>query len=288
MRSVGQFDVETAVTPVGDGAWTTELSTGWNIGDSANGGYALTPVLRAARDLGGHPDPISVTTHFLRPVQGGGPGRVTARLVRTGRSVSVAAGTLHQADADRLVVNAVFGEVGTVDAEAPTFQPEPPSIPPPDRCIDRTELLQGVELPIASRVDVRIAPERAVAGASPDAVMEGWIRLADDTPPSTMTLPLFADDRADRARATSAVRRMVSGPVRVRRPGRRADDRDRHALGLDRTCGRPLPTARPPPRTLICVTDLVVDDQIGDTERGQSFIWVLSRSTDSMNSSIIS
>ena len=190
---MGQFDDETAVTATDDGAWSTELSTRWNIGDSANGGYALTPVLRAARDAGSHPDPISVTTHFLRPVQGGGAGRVTARLVRTGRSVSVAGGTLHQADADRLVVNAVFGDVRATDAGAPTFQPEPPSIPPPDRCIDRTELLQGVELPIASRVDVRIAPERAVAGTSPDAVMEGWIRLADGTPPSTMSLPLFAD-----------------------------------------------------------------------------------------------
>lgn len=190
---MGQFDVETAVAQVGDGTWATELSTGWNIGDSANGGYALTPALRAARDLGGHPDPISVTTHFLRPVQGGGRGQVVARLVRTGRSVSVATATLHQADADRLVVNAVFGDVDDVDAVASTFQPEPPSIPPPEGCIDRTELLQGVELPIAGRVDVRIDPGRAVAGASPDAVMEGWIRLADGTPPSTMTLPLFAD-----------------------------------------------------------------------------------------------
>jgi acyl-CoA thioesterase len=192
---VGEFGRETAVTPAGDGNWTTELSTNWNIGDSANGGYALTSVLRAARDIGAHPDPISVTTHFLRPVQGGGRGHVSVELIRTGRSVSVATGTLHQAGADRLVVNAVFGDVGAAaaDADAPAIEPEPSTIPPPDRCIDRTELLQGVELPIAGRVDVRIAPERAVAGASSEAVMEGWIRLADGTPPSTMTLPLFAD-----------------------------------------------------------------------------------------------
>ena len=192
---MGDFERETAVTATGAGAWSTELSTHWNIGESANGGYALTPVLRAASRLGGHPDPISVTTHFLRPVQGGGPGRVTAHLVRSGRTVSVATGTLHQADADRLVVNAVFGDVAAAatDADSPAIEPDPPSIPPPERCIDRTELLQGVELPIASRVQVRIAPARAIAGASADAVMEGWIRLADGTPPSTMTLPLFAD-----------------------------------------------------------------------------------------------
>jgi len=203
---VSEFERETRVASDGDGAWTTELSTAWNIGDSANGGYALTPVLRATGDLCGHPDPISVTTHFLRPVQGGGGGRIEASLVRSGRTVSVATGILHQAGADRLVVNAVFGDVATGGAAgdgsradeagddgAPAIERTPPTIPPPDRCVDRTELLQGVDLPIASRVDVRIAPARAVAGASPDAVMEGWIRLADGTPPSTTSLPLFAD-----------------------------------------------------------------------------------------------
>ncbi len=202
---VSEFERETRPASDGDGAWTTELSTAWNIGDSANGGYALTPVLRAAGELCGHPDPVSVTTHFLRPVQGGGAGRIEARLVRSGRTVSVATGTLYQAGADRLVVNAVFGDVASGPAEdgagddggagdrAPAIERTPPSIPSPDRCVDRTELLQGVDLPIASRVDVRIAPARAVAGASPDAVMEGWIRLADGTSPSTTSLPLFAD-----------------------------------------------------------------------------------------------
>ena len=190
---MGEFERETAVTTAGDGSWTTELSTDWNIGDSANGGYALSSVLRAIRAIGDHPDPISVTTHFLRPIQGGGTGRVTAELVRSGRTVSVATGALHQAGNERLIVNAVFGDVNGDDTDALVIEPEPPSIPAPDRCVDRTELRQGVELPIAKRVDVRIAPERAIAGASADAVMEGWIRLADGSPPSTMSLPLFSD-----------------------------------------------------------------------------------------------
>ena len=193
---MSQFERETAVTSAGDGAWTTELSTSWNIDESANGGYALTPVLRAAGELSGQPDPLSVTTHFLRPVRGGGAARIEASLVRSGRTVSVTTGRLHQAGADRLVVHAVYGDIGTaVPATdgAPVIEPTPPSIPPPESCVDRTELGQGVDLPIAGRVDVRIAPARAVAGASPDAVMEGWIRLADGTPPSVSALPLFAD-----------------------------------------------------------------------------------------------
>lgn len=182
------------MTPERDGVWATSLSTDWNIGDSANGGYALTSVLRAAGQVGAHPDPITVTTHFLRPVQGGGAGTVRAALVRTGRSVSVATGTLEQAERDRLTVSAVFGDLEPVTRSgAPTIEQTAPPLPPPARCIDRLELLQGVELPIANRVDVRIAPERAIAGASDDAVMEGWIRFVDGSPPSTMSLPLFCD-----------------------------------------------------------------------------------------------
>jgi acyl-CoA thioesterase len=191
---VSAFEAETAVVDCGDGAFSTALSTSWNIGESANGGYAMLPVLRALRTVAGHPDPMSVTTHFLRPVRGGGVGEITTSLVRRGRTVGVATGTMHQAGSDRLVVNAVFGDVAKdPDESGPTIERPAPSIPSPDRCIDRIELLQGVELPIASRLDVRIAPDRAVPGGSDDAVIEGWIRFADGTPPSSMSLPLFAD-----------------------------------------------------------------------------------------------
>jgi len=184
------FERETSVRPIADGIWAVHLSADWNIGDSANGGYALSPVLRALRDVGEHPDPISVTTHFLRPVRGGGEATVTTRLIRTGRTVSVATGTLHHAGHDRLVVNAVFGDVDSPD-EAIIAVPAP-QLPPPEECAAREGGAQGVELPIAGRVEVRIPPNRVVGG-SDEAVMEGWIRLADGTPPSTMTLPLFAD-----------------------------------------------------------------------------------------------
>ena len=40
------------------------------INDNANGGYLLTPALRAIQELTGHPDPLTVTTHFFRPGRG--------------------------------------------------------------------------------------------------------------------------------------------------------------------------------------------------------------------------
>ena len=68
-----------------------------------------------------------------------------------------------------------------------------PEIPPPDECVDRRALDQGVELPILDRLDIRIHPDRATADPTGDAVMEGWIRFGDGAEPSTVALPLFSD-----------------------------------------------------------------------------------------------
>lgn len=193
--STSAFDTETAVVERGNGRYDAQLSTAWNIGDNANGGYAMLPVLRALRAESGHSDPLSITTHFLRPIQGGGAAKIDASLVRRGRSVSMTTGSLTVDETRRLTVTAVFGDlddIGHTPAGAAIDVPAP-EIPPPDDCVDRVELLQGVALPIASRIDVRVPPDSAVAGTSNRAITEGWVRLSDGTPPSVMSLPLFAD-----------------------------------------------------------------------------------------------
>ncbi len=188
------FDAETAVVARGHGRYDAHLSTAWDIGDNANGGYAMLPVLRALREESGHPDPLSITTHFLRPIQGGGEARIDTTLVRSGRSVSVVAGDLTVAETKRLTVSAVFGTIDDNDDEPGAEIDVPaPAIPPPDECVDRAELLQGVALPIASRIDVRVPSVSAVADESNRAIAEGWVRLSDGTPPTVLSLPLFAD-----------------------------------------------------------------------------------------------
>lgn len=198
-----RFDVETAITPTGPGRWSGHAHPPWCIGDAANGGYALTPVLRATAELAEHPDPLSVTTHFLRPVRGDAPLTIEAEAIRVGRSTGVARGSLGQDDRERLVVLAAFGELAPLgDTPSPTAEPptidapvpaEVASLPRPDACIDRRELTQGVDLPILQRLDVRIHPDHARAGGSPYAVIAGWIRFADGTDPSVLALPMFAD-----------------------------------------------------------------------------------------------
>lgn len=193
MLAVSAFEHETAIAADGDGVWTTVLTTDWDIGGNANGGYAMMSTLRALREVGGHCDPVSVTTHFLRPVQGGGPGRISTELVRRGRTVSVVRGTLHHDERDRLAVTAAMGDLGVPAlADGPVFEPAPPSIPGPDDCVERSGDSQGVDLAIRSRCDMRIPSDRLDGGLD-EAVMDGWIRFHDGTEPSSLALPLFAD-----------------------------------------------------------------------------------------------
>ena len=52
---------------------------------------------------------------------------------------------------------------------------------------------QGVDLSILDRLDIRLHPDEAKAGAAGRAQVTGWIRLRDGRPPDTLSGVLFAD-----------------------------------------------------------------------------------------------
>lgn len=201
--STWQFDDETAIdggTPLDSGSsgaqFTTRIDGSWNIGHNPNGGYALSPSLRAMSTVLGRPDPMTVTTHFLRPCLGDEEGSIEVDHVRSGRLSATATATMNQGGKERLRVLAAFGDLSAPSAAwegAPELSIDPIELPPPDECRPRIKLEQGVDLPIMSRLDVRIDPRWAEPGRGGRAEVSGWIRFVDGRPVDTMALPLFAD-----------------------------------------------------------------------------------------------
>lgn len=186
------FDDETRLDPAGGGRFAGRVHPGWSIGANPNGGYLLALAvsgLRAA--LPGHPDPLSVTVHYLRPGLPDAPCEVGVDVVRTGRTLSTARATLVQDGGPRLEVLAAMGALG--EGAEPAIAEAPPPIPPPDACVPRSGGEQGVSLSILGRLDIRLHPDEARAGAAGRAQVTGWIRFRDGRPPDTLSSLLFAD-----------------------------------------------------------------------------------------------
>lgn len=191
-----QFDRETAVTETGPGSWSTRLGSAWSIGDNPNGGYALTSSLRAMGRLVEFPDPVSITTCYLRPGIGDRAGDIRAELVRAGRRTATATASLYQEDRERLRMMAMFADLqapAAGDSEPPSLSMPPVELPPPEQCRPRITLEQGVDLPITSRLDVRIDPALADPAHAGRAEVAGWVRFTDERPPDVTALALFAD-----------------------------------------------------------------------------------------------
>jgi acyl-CoA thioesterase len=126
----------------------------------------------------------------VRPATSDAEGTITTRIVRSGRSATYATATLVQDATERLTVAAVLADLSTPVGTMPDppITVVAPEMPPPEACVDRGDLDQGIELPLLSRVDVRVRADAAV-----DATVDGWVRLRDGSPPTSTTLPLFAD-----------------------------------------------------------------------------------------------
>ena len=162
---MSQFDDEIRLRPVGDSAYEGRVDPAWNIGANPNGGYLLSLALSALRQAAPeHPDPVSVTVHYLRPGLAGQLCHIDTRVLRSGRTLSTVRATLMQEGTPRLEVLAALGDL--VADTRPTITLPPPDIAPPEQCLQRSGAEQGVELPILDRLDIRLHPDEAHAGAA--------------------------------------------------------------------------------------------------------------------------
>jgi acyl-CoA thioesterase len=198
MESPYELDADTQVRRVGEHLWRGEVSDRWSIGPYPNGGYVLTIALNAIRQELPHPDPFTVTAHYLSPPQHA-PIDVEVEVIRSGRAHSTAMARMLQDGKERVRVLANYGD--HTQSQGPTIiQAQPPEMPPPDACARQGEptapMPNGLVAAIRERVEVRPAPGTmgwARGERSGRAEVGGWLRFADGRPVDTHALPLVAD-----------------------------------------------------------------------------------------------
>jgi len=171
----------------------------WSIGENPNGGYLVAIAMGAFAKLAPqHPDPLTITTHYLRPGITDAPCVVQAETVRTGRSQSTLRARLVQEGKARIEVLATLadlaaGPAADSAADVKLTLPPPSGMPAPEDCPMRSAEQQGVDLPLLDRVAIRLHPEQALAGAAGAAVVSGYIGFTDQRPPDSRAAVLFAD-----------------------------------------------------------------------------------------------
>ncbi|MFJ7421293.1 thioesterase family protein [Streptomyces uncialis] len=201
-----EFDRDTAVVPRGPadpGGYDTELSAGWTIISAVNGGYLLALVGRALAHALPHPDPFTVSAHYLtasRP----GPAVIRTETVRTGRTLSTGQASLFQLDDDgheveRMRVLAAYGDLGALPDDVRTSA-KPPQLPPYDQCLGPEDAPGDSPLPgssaLTERLTLKLDPATLgwVLGApSGRGEMRAWLGLADGRDPDPLSLLLAVD-----------------------------------------------------------------------------------------------
>ncbi|MEU3918305.1 thioesterase family protein [Streptomyces sp. NPDC029004] len=196
-----EFDRDTAVTLRAPGVYDAELSAGWTIIQAVNGGYLLALLGRALADALPHPDPFTVSAHYLSASQPG-PAVVRTETVRTGRTLSTGQASLFQYDEDgaeveRIRVLATYGDLDDLADDVRTTA-EPPAMPALQDCLgpsDGPAAIPGSSA-ITERLNIKLDPATvgwAVGAPSGKGETRGWFSLADGRDADPFSLLLTVD-----------------------------------------------------------------------------------------------
>ncbi|MEE1741322.1 thioesterase family protein [Streptomyces sp. BE147] len=196
-----EFDRDTAVTLREEGVHDADLSAGWTIMGAVNGGYLLALLGRALGDALPHPDPFSVSAHYLT-ASVPGPAVIRTQVVRAGRGLSTGSASLFQfaddgTEVERIRVLATYGDLDALTDEVRTSV-EPPAMPPREHCLgpaDGPAPIPG-NWAITERLDMRLDPATvgwAVGAPSGRGEMRGWFGLADGRDADPLSLLLTVD-----------------------------------------------------------------------------------------------
>lgn len=170
------FDRDTAVAPLGDGAYEAVCSPEWNtpVG-GPNGGYVAAIAARAVIEEIADPGRALRSLHlqFLRPPRTGEPLRVLVRIERVGRTVTNV--SLRAEQEGKLVILGM-ALAATDREDSPEFSTPPPAMPAPDEV--PTQTIHPRMPPIAKRYAIKPCLGPPPFSGGEEALGGGWIRLA--------------------------------------------------------------------------------------------------------------
>ncbi|MET9321636.1 thioesterase family protein [Streptomyces sp. NPDC003038] len=198
-----EFDRDTALVPrAGEpGVYDAELSADWTIITAVNGGYLLALVGRALSAALPHPDPFTVSAHYLTSSTPG-PAVIRTQVVRAGRTLSTGQASLFQydengAEIERIRVLASYGDLGALPDDVRTTA-RPPVMPAYEECLG-TEAgpapIPGSSA-IVDRLRLRLDPATAgwaVGAPSGKGEMRAWFELADGRDADPLSMLLVVD-----------------------------------------------------------------------------------------------
>jgi hypothetical protein len=206
-----EFDRDTAVTPRSEDVFEADLGAGWSVGGGLNGGYLLAVIGTAVRErlrASGHPDPFSVSAHYLS-ASVAGPAVVETRVVRSGgRFSTVAATLLQEVDGQPVARISALATYGDLDAahDANTeaaavalhLALPVPALPPREECVLSSDAPEEIRkmAPLLDRFGTRLDPATAmwaVGQPSRQGLIQGWFELADQRPLDPIALLLVVD-----------------------------------------------------------------------------------------------
>ncbi|MFE2044281.1 thioesterase family protein [Streptomyces sp. NPDC059477] len=196
-----EFDRDTAVTRRSEGVYDLDLAAGWTIINAVNGGYLLAALGRALADALPHPDPFTVSAHYLTASQPG-PAVIRTELIRSGRTLSTGQASLFQYDdqgreIERIRVLASYGDLDGLPDDVRTSA-KPPAIPPVEQCLgpqDAPSPLPGNSA-ITDRLMIKLDPSTlgwVLGQPSGKGEMRAWFGLADGRDADPLSLLLAVD-----------------------------------------------------------------------------------------------
>jgi acyl-CoA thioesterase len=191
---MSEFAADTEVVRAQDG-WAGEITPRWAVGANPNGGYLVAIAARAMLADSGHPDPWTVTAHYLSPPKPG-PVEVRTTVIKPGRTYSTVTAELHQLGRERVRVIGAFGDLSA--REGPTrVGAAMPDIPPPEECRPIFDVAQDPRFTpeIVKRFEIRVPADTPWGRQRGDGPFEltGWIRFSDGSEPSVLSLLLMVD-----------------------------------------------------------------------------------------------